>query len=897
MDLFLRIAPELYLKRLLVGGFERVYEIARCYRNEGISTRHNPEFTMLEFYRAYATYETLMDLTEEMLRARRRARSPRRMPEEHARVDGRAPLVTFDEPSRASRCARRVAARARRSAGPAARDGAPSASSSADDAPDQGVGEGVDAREARDRLGQLPQGREEVRERRRARSSAPTSTSPSRSSPRTTGRPTATRACPCSSSTTRSRSRRSRGRKDARPDARRPLRAVRRRSRALQRVQRAQRSRTTRPSASASRSRRRRAGAEETMDYDEDYVRALEHGMPPAGRLRHGRRSARDDAHRRAVDPRRHPLPAAPARGERASIDQVRLPRARASCSRVSAARLARRARSRGVSSHGACARASLWLVGAATGIAFARPRVRSRARVPRRARRAVPAAATRSCASRALGAGVVFLLVVLAALLPVILDALEGRALRLVRRRAPRARHEERLPHGHLRPVDRRASRVSSCALCARRPAIMGGFGARPEAQDPRQQRAHRRRRDAARRLRRLARRSSTRSGSRSRRVGGAATPVVRGEAMALERVEHRGRARARASIPSTHRRGHRPRAEHRGRQVRLPRAPREARASSRPTRSSARGPGGEPYFKGPDFRRSPDDSIPSVRDVHRAERRRSTRASSSGASSPRRCTCYVGDEVTLVSPLGELGPMGVMPRTQQVPRRRHLLQRHVRVRRDARVRDARRGAGVLQHRGQDHARSTSACPIPSGRRATPTRRGRVVEQADGGQAPSCACATGARSTRTSSARSSSRRSRRSSSSRSPSLVASFCIVCTLLLMVTEKGKEIAILKAIGATDGADPAHLHDRGHDHRRHRHGVRRRHRRSRLCTGLSWFGVRLDPEVYYIDRLPVSVNGWRLRAWSRSPRSSSARSPPSIRRAPRRSSRPVDGLRYE
>jgi lysyl-tRNA synthetase class 2 len=69
LELFLRIAPELYLKRLLVGGFERVYEIGRCYRNEGISTRHNPEFTMLEFYQAYATYETLMPLTEELLRS------------------------------------------------------------------------------------------------------------------------------------------------------------------------------------------------------------------------------------------------------------------------------------------------------------------------------------------------------------------------------------------------------------------------------------------------------------------------------------------------------------------------------------------------------------------------------------------------------------------------------------------------------------------------------------------------------------------------------------------------------------------------------------------------------------------------------------------------------------
>jgi len=67
MDLYLRIAPELYLKRLLVGGFERVFEINRNFRNEGISTQHNPEFTMLEFYQAYATHEDFMRLTEEML--------------------------------------------------------------------------------------------------------------------------------------------------------------------------------------------------------------------------------------------------------------------------------------------------------------------------------------------------------------------------------------------------------------------------------------------------------------------------------------------------------------------------------------------------------------------------------------------------------------------------------------------------------------------------------------------------------------------------------------------------------------------------------------------------------------------------------------------------------------
>ncbi len=68
IDMYLRISPELYLKRLVVGGFDRVYEINRNFRNEGLSTRHNPEFTMLEFYQAYADYNDLMDLTEDMLR-------------------------------------------------------------------------------------------------------------------------------------------------------------------------------------------------------------------------------------------------------------------------------------------------------------------------------------------------------------------------------------------------------------------------------------------------------------------------------------------------------------------------------------------------------------------------------------------------------------------------------------------------------------------------------------------------------------------------------------------------------------------------------------------------------------------------------------------------------------
>jgi len=96
MKLFMRIAPELYLKRLLVGGLERVYEIGRCYRNEGISTRHNPEFTMLEYYWAYATYEQLMDFTEKMLRSID-AELGRAMPEAHARWSAERPF-TFEEP-------------------------------------------------------------------------------------------------------------------------------------------------------------------------------------------------------------------------------------------------------------------------------------------------------------------------------------------------------------------------------------------------------------------------------------------------------------------------------------------------------------------------------------------------------------------------------------------------------------------------------------------------------------------------------------------------------------------------------------------------------------------------------------------------------------------------------
>src|SRR5690554_7700172 len=68
IDMYLRIAPELYLKRLIVGGFERVFEINRNFRNEGVSPRHNPEFTMMEFYAAYTNHHWLMDFTEALIR-------------------------------------------------------------------------------------------------------------------------------------------------------------------------------------------------------------------------------------------------------------------------------------------------------------------------------------------------------------------------------------------------------------------------------------------------------------------------------------------------------------------------------------------------------------------------------------------------------------------------------------------------------------------------------------------------------------------------------------------------------------------------------------------------------------------------------------------------------------
>ena len=96
IDLFLRIALELHLKRLLVGGMERVFEIGRVYRNEGISRKHNPEFTMLEAYQAYGDYHSMMDLTEALICRRDRGRRRPVPPDDPRRPGGRGRAVTVD---------------------------------------------------------------------------------------------------------------------------------------------------------------------------------------------------------------------------------------------------------------------------------------------------------------------------------------------------------------------------------------------------------------------------------------------------------------------------------------------------------------------------------------------------------------------------------------------------------------------------------------------------------------------------------------------------------------------------------------------------------------------------------------------------------------------------------
>jgi lipoprotein-releasing system permease protein len=260
--------------------------------------------------------------------------------------------------------------------------------------------------------------------------------------------------------------------------------------------------------------------------------------------------------------------------------------------------------------------------------------------------------------------------------------------------------------------------------------------------------------------------------------------------------------------------------------------------------------GPGGEQYYKGAELPSLPDDIDPAVRAVIVDKPDRP--AIILGRELAKTLHVYVGDEITLVSPLGDLGPMGVMPRTRKfrvagifysgmyeydatyvytmIGEAQDYFQTGGKISAiEIKVDDAE---------GADHIK-----PLVEQALARPELRVRDWREINKNLFSALKLERFATFVILSIA----------------IMVASFCIVCTLLLMVTEKGKEIAILKAIGASDGAilrvfmiEGMIIGGIGTVF-----GVIAG---LSVCTGLSWFGLRLDPEVYYIDRLPISVNGW-------------------------------------
>ncbi|MCW5836625.1 MAG: ABC transporter permease, partial [Labilithrix sp.] len=296
--------------------------------------------------------------------------------------------------------------------------------------------------------------------------------------------------------------------------------------------------------------------------------------------------------------------------------------------------------------------------------------------------------------------------------------------------------------------------------------------------------------------------------------------------------------------------------------------------------------GPGGEQYYKGSELPALDDDLDPEVRAVIVTKPDRP--GIILGRELAKTLHVYIGDEVMLVSPLGDLGPMGIMPRTKRFRVAAIFYSGMYEY-------DAMSVYTMLDQAQEYFATGDNISAIDV-----------KVDDAEGADlvAPSVVAAVNRPELRIRDWREinknlfSALKLERFATFIILSvaiLVASFCIVCTLLLMVTEKGKEIAILKAIGASDGAilrtfmiEGMIIGGIGTVF-----GVVTG---LAMCTGLKWFGLRLDPEVYYIDRLPISVNGWDFLTVAAAALTICTLSTVYPAYAASRL-RPVDGLRYE
>lgn len=495
--------------------------------------------------------------------------------------------------------------------------------------------------------------------------------------------------------------------------------------------------------------------------------------------------------------------------------------------------------------------RAMFWWLGGLFGIAFAILSMQA-ASLPDQ-RGSVPIVLRHELIRfGALASGVLFLLIALAALLPIILDALENRGFSSY----VGARHVRATKSGFLTVISILSMAgvgVSSCALCSVT-SIMGGFG-----------------HDLKRKI--LGNNAHivvdiNRTGGfgdwedklAKVRValapfGGTATPVVAGDAMGSSASNTAG-ALVRGIDPDTI-----------GQVIDLQKnievgkfeylTDPEKLQDLPPEEIIGRGPGGEPYFKGPDFRFSPD-ADPSVKEFLKRQTR-SYPAVIIGRELAKSLHVLVGDEITLLSPIGELGPTGVMPRSRKFRVAAIFYSGMYEY-------DASHAYVLLDQAqrffGLEDKITHIDMRVPDPERVKEFRP--AVEQVIAGVDTDAVAGAELR------VRDWMEMNRNLFSALKLEkiatfiilsiaiAVASFCIVCTLLLMVTEKGKEIAILKALGASDGAvmrifmlEGVIIGGIGTIF-----GVGTA---LATCTGLSWFGVRLDPDVYYIDRLPVNVNG--------------------------------------